>query len=223
MSLALLITIDGPVSAGKSTVGRGVAEKLGYHFIDTGVMYRALTWKAIKLGVDLDDEQALTRISAKTKIALSAAIDKHDHVVVDGQELSHELRSQEVERAVSLVSRVAGVRKVLVAKQRELAHNGKLVMAGRDIGTVVLPHAELKVFLLASAEERARRRYRELLEKGEEVDYDVILDDLKKRDELDSQRAVSPLRPASDARLLDTESLSLEQVVDKVCAWAKGG
>lgn len=216
MSRPATITIDGPVAVGKSTVGRLLAHRLGYRFVDTGMMYRALAWKAVQQGVKLDDEAALTSLVARTSIDLAlGASGNGTAILVDGQDVTRQLRSAQVERTVSLVSRVAGVRRVMIEHQRRLGRNGGLVMAGRDIGTVVLPQAELKLFLEASPEERARRRYLELKANGA-ANYEAILADLKTRDELDTNRPVSPLRPAAGARVIDTEKLTLEQVVDAI-------
>jgi len=209
-----LIAIDGPVAVGKSTIGSLLAQKLGYFFVDSGVMYRALTWKALKTGIELEDEDKLSQLAAETNIELLSG--EKPGIFVDGKDVSDELRRQEVEKCVSLVSKVAEVRKAMVEKQRRMARKGKVVMAGRDIGTVVLPQADLKIFLVASPKERARRRYLELSNKGEKASYKVILDELMKRDKMDSQRAVSPLKPAKDAKIVDTEGLTLEQVVSKI-------
>ena len=212
-----LITIDGPVAVGKSTIGQLLAQRLGYSFVDTGAMYRALTWKALRLGIDLEDEDKLSHLGATTKIEFGSK--KGRGVFIDGEDVSDKIRSPGVEWGVSLVSKVAGVRQVMVTKQREMARKGKVVMVGRDIGTVVLPEAELKIFLTAPPEERARRRYRELLNQGNEADYDAILTDLKRRDEIDSQRAISPLQPAAEAKIINTEGLTPKQVVQKIWAF----
>ena len=209
-----IITIDGPVAAGKSTIGRLLAQRLGYRFVDTGEMYRALTWKAIKLNINLEDEEALGRLASNTKIELSSTGDCY--VLVNGQDVTPNIHNFEVEAGVSPVAKVAKVREVLVKKQRRLAQKGKIVMAGRDIGTTVLPHAELKVYLVASVEERARRRYLELIERGKITDYQAILADLVRRDGIDSERAISPLQPASDARIIDTDGLSPQQVLSEI-------
>jgi cytidylate kinase len=213
-----LIAIDGPVAVGKSTVGRLLARKLGYRFIDTGAMYRALAWKALKLGVNLEDGEKLGELARSTTMEFSG----EGGLLMDGREVSHELRHQSVEKGVSLVSRIAEVRQAMVAQQQAMAQDGRVVMAGRDIGTVVLPRAGLKVYLEASAEERARRRYQELEEQRKGVDYASVLDDLKRRDAIDSQRAASPLRPASDAHIIDTEGLGVEEVVERLCALVGG-
>lgn len=208
-----MIAIDGPVASGKSTLGRLLAQRLGYRFVDTGAMYRALTWRAIKLSIDLEDEGALSQLAANTKIEFAPP---GDNVLVDGHDVTREIQDWEVEAGVSLVARVAGVRKVLVEQQRGLAQKGEIVMAGRDIGTTVLPHAELKVYLVASIEERARRRYLELVERGEAANYEAILADLIRRDEIDSERPISPLQPAPEARIIDTDGLSADQVLSEI-------
>ena len=216
MSKPSVIAIDGPVAAGKSTIGRLLAQSLGYRFVDTGEMYRALAWKAIKLNVDLEDEMELSRLASSTKIDFISTVkgnQRHCAVLVDGQDVSREIHTQEVESGVSLVSKVAGVREVMVEQQQKLAQDGKIVMAGRDIGTTVLPHARLKVYLSASSEERARRRYLEVVERGEAADYQTILAELMRRDEIDSQRSISPLKPAPDAKMVDTDGLNLDQVL----------
>ncbi len=209
-----MIAIDGPVAAGKSTIGRLLARRLGYRFADTVAMYRALTWKAIRLNIDLEDEEALSRLATNTKIELPSTGDSG--VLVNGQDITADIQNFEVEAGVSLVAKVARVREVLVKQQQRLAQGGKIVMAGRDIGTTVLPHAELKVYLVASIEKRAKRRYLELIERGETADYHTILADLMRRDEIDSERTISPLQPASDARIIDTDSLSPQQVLSEI-------
>jgi cytidylate kinase len=218
-----LIAIDGPVAAGKSSVGSLLASKLNFVFFDTGMMYRAFTWKAISLGVSLEDEGTLSQLAASTRFDFSPSQTGNFSFLVDGQDLSSRLLSSEVEGKVSLISRVAGIRQAMVSKQRNLAQRGRVVMAGRDIGTVVLPWAQLKIFLVASVEERANRRYSELLERGEKADFAAVIAELRKRDDIDSQRAISPLKPAEDAIIIDTESLTLAQVVDSVYTLAANG
>jgi cytidylate kinase len=216
MSKPLIIAIDGPVAAGKSTIGRLLSQKLGYRFVDTGEMYRALTWKAMKLNVDLEDEAELSRLASSIRIDFTSPLNsgkRHCAVLVDGQDVTAEIHTQGVEVGVSLVSKVAGVRMVMVEQQQKLAQDGKIVMAGRDIGTTVLPHAQLKIYLSASSEERARRRYLEVIERGEAADYQTILAELVRRDEIDSRRSISPLEPATDAKMVDTDGLNPDQVL----------
>ncbi|MDN5363797.1 MAG: CMP/dCMP kinase [Eubacteriales bacterium] len=210
-----IVAIDGPAGAGKSTVARQVADRLGYLYIDTGAMYRALTWKALMLGVNLEDENALTALAANTDVALTGS-GEGQRVYVDGREVTEEIRRPEVSRAVSLVARVPGVREEMMCLQRQLAAGGRVVLDGRDIGTCVLPCADCKIFLTASPEERARRRWLELKGKGYEVSFEQILAEIKERDRIDSQREVAPLKPAEDAVVIDTTGMTLPEVVEKV-------
>lgn len=205
------IAIDGPGAVGKSAIGSLLAQRLGYRFLDTGAMYRALTWLALELGIDLEDEKALEELALGASIELAT-----EAVMVAGRDVTGDIRGDEVERGVSLVAKVAGVRRALVAQQRQMAQGGRVVVAGRDIGTVVLPHAELKLYLAASAEERAHRRYLELVQRGEEANYEQVLAELKRRDKIDSERALAPLQPAPDAKVIDTDGLNIEQVLAEI-------
>jgi cytidylate kinase len=205
------IAIDGPGAVGKSAIGSLLAQRLGYRFLDTGAMYRALTWLALELGIDLEDEKALEELALGANIELAA-----EAVMVADRDVTGDIRGEEVERGVSLVAKVAGVRRALVAKQRQMTQGGQVVVAGRDIGTVVLPHAELKLYLAASAEERAHRRYLELVQRGEEAHYEQVLAELKRRDKIDSERALAPLQPAPDAKIIDTDGLNIEQVLAEI-------
>ena len=211
-----LIAIDGPVAVGKSSVGSLLARRLGYVFFDTGMMYRAFTWKVLKSGIPIKDEQKLCQLANTTKFDFVPLQGCRLSPFIDDEDVSSKLLCPEVEAHVALVSKIAGVRQTLILEQRRLTQRGKVVMAGRDIGTVVLPWAELKVFLTASTEERSRRRYKELLDRGENSSLEIVLADLKRRDKMDIHRTVSPLKPAEDAIIIDTENLSLEQVVDKI-------
>ncbi|MBE0480867.1 MAG: (d)CMP kinase [Dehalococcoidia bacterium] len=218
MIIPKAITIDGPGAVGKNTVGSLLAKKLGYCFIDTGAMYRELTWKALKQEVDLADQERLSNLAAETEYRL-LQVDGNERdcvLLINGREVGAETRLEEVERSVSIVAMVPGVRTELVAKQRKLAAEAHVVMIGRDIGTVVLPDSDLKIFLLASPEERARRRYLELVEKGNKVEFEQVLADLKRRDKLDSERQLSPLQPALDAVIVDTDGKSVAEVLDRI-------
>jgi cytidylate kinase len=215
-----LIAIDGPVAVGKSSVGSLLAGRLGYVFFDTGMIYRAFTWKVLKSGISIEDEQKICQLANTTKFNFVPLQGCYLSPFIDDEDVSSKLLRPEVEAQVSLISKIAWVRQTLIQEQRRLAQRGKLVMAGRDIGTVVLPWAELKIFLTASTEERARRRYKELLERGENSSLEIVLSDLKKRDEMDINRTISPLKPAEDAKIIDTENFTLEQVVNKIYALA---
>ena len=215
-----MIAVDGPVASGKTSVGKLLSRELGYRFLDTGIMYRALTWLALDRSINLENEEALGHLASETVIRLKEQGEalrlSGDTVLIDGREVSEELRHPLVDQAVSIVASVSAVRSALVEQQREIAREGRIVVVGRDIGTVVLPHADLKLFLVASVPERARRRYMELRSQGYSVEYDQVLKDLEARDELDTGRADSPLRTASDALLLDTDGIGVQQVIEKV-------
>jgi cytidylate kinase len=219
------IAVDGSAASGKSSVGREVARRLGYPFLDTGVMYRAATVAALERGVDPDDAEGLGRLACSIRIDVSLqrpGTDGASRVWLDGRDVTEELRRPDVEEMVSLVSRVPAVREALVALQRKIASEQPLVMAGRDIGTVVLPDADLKVYLDASLAERARRRRQEFARLGREVSAETVLDDIRRRDRLDSTRDVSPLRAADDAVVINTDGMTLEQVVDAVMELVEG-
>jgi len=215
-----LIAIDGPVAVGKSSVGSLLAKRLGFVFFDTGMIYRAFTWKVLKSGASPEDKEKLCELASATEFDFVPSKEGVLSVFIDGEDVSSKLLCPEIEGLVALVAKVAEVRQAMVSQQRKLAERGKVVMAGRDIGTVVLPWAELKIFLTASTEERARRRHRELLRRGENSSLETVLADLKKRDEMDINRTISPLKPAEDAVIINTEDLSLHQVVDRIYSLA---
>ena len=220
-----IIAIDGPAASGKSTIGKRLAEYLGYLFFDTGVMYRAVTWIALQRGVDVRDERAVTRLAEETPIQVAPASRSDGracNVIVEGRDITWETRRPEVDANVSVVSAYAGVRRALSAQQRRIGQRGRVVMVGRDIGTVVLPDADLKIYLDASAEQRARRRFDEIVARGEKADYDEILSKVRARDRIDSTRAVAPLRPADDAVILDSDHLNADQVFEKAKALCHG-
>jgi cytidylate kinase len=220
-----VIAIDGPAASGKSTVGKAVADRLGYLYFDTGTMYRAVTWLALERGVPLDDEAQVTALAEAAEIDVLPAVQEDGRqytVLVDGQDVTWAIREPEVAGNVSQVSAYAGVRAALVAQQRRLASRGCIVMVGRDIGTVVLPDAPLKIYLDASAEQRAQRRWLEEQARGGQRPYDAVLTEVRRRDEIDSTRAVAPLRPASDAVIVDSTAMAIEQVVEILMALIVG-
>jgi len=213
------ISIDGPAASGKSTVGELLARQLGYLYFDTGVMYRAVTWAALKRGVPIETEAQVTALAERLHVdVLPPDVDdgRQYTVVVDGVDVTWAIRAPEVDANVSRVSAYPGVRRTLVVQQRRVAEKGSVVMVGRDIGTVVLPDADLKLYLDASVEERARRRWREMQARGREADYDDVLLSMRRRDEIDSHRQVSPLRAAEDAVVVDTTDLSVGEVLAEV-------
>jgi CMP/dCMP kinase len=216
MGIARIIAIDGPAASGKSTLGHKLAQALGYLYFDTGVMYRAVTWLALIRGLDISDEAAITRLAESTKIDVrppSIQDGRAYDVVVDDQDITWDIRRPEVEGNVSPVSAYAGVREALSSQQRRIGLRGNVVMVGRDIGTVVLPNADLKIYLDASVEERARRRVEELRQRGEPAEYEIILQAMRRRDQIDSSRKVAPLRPAEDAHILCSDGLDADQVL----------
>lgn len=211
----LTIAIDGPSGSGKSTLGKRLAKALGYLYIDTGAMYRAVAWKAGQAGVALDDEAALARLAEAMNIQLKGS-DEGVRVLVDGTDVSGEIRSPAVAQGASKVSAVPGVRRVLVRRQQEMGRAGGVVMDGRDIGTVVFPAAEIKVFLDASESERARRRYLEDVARGVASDPAATLHEIRQRDERDRTRKDSPLVSAADAVYIDTSGRDIESVFREI-------
>lgn len=220
MEKKLSIAIDGPAAAGKSTVAKIVAEKLSYVYIDTGAMYRALTYKAIEDKVNFEDEDAIEAALLKTDIKLVPS-EKGQLVFMNNQDVTEAIRTERVTNSVSFVAKQEKVRKEMVRRQQEFAREGGVVMDGRDIGTHVLPNAEVKVFLLASVEERAKRRHSENILKGFPSNFEQLKDDIARRDKIDSERDIAPLKKADDAVEIDTTSLEINDVVDKIMALVK--
>lgn len=214
------IAIDGPAAAGKSTIAKITAEKLGYTYIDTGAMYRALTYKALCENIDMNNGQALGALLKETTIMLEPS-NKGQIVKLDGEDVSEAIRSSEVTASVSEAAAHEAVRLLMVEKQRQLGEVSGVVMDGRDIGTHVLPDAELKVFMTASVEERAERRYAENKQRGIETSLEQLKKEIEARDEADSNRAVAPLKKAEDAVLLDTTSLTIDEVASEISRLAK--
>ena len=206
----MIVTIDGGVASGKSAVGRRVAERLGLPFIDSGLMYRAITRLAAQRGVDPHDTEAVTRLADSTKLRIDG-----ERVWADGEELTEGIYDTDWAEALPVISAIPGVRKALVEQQRRMARGG-VVMAGRDIGTVVFPDADRKFFLVASLDEKVRRRAAQYERRGERVDGQAMRKEVEMRDRVDSERPVAPLRPAEDATIIDTDQLDVEQVVDRI-------
>jgi len=211
----LRVALDGPAGAGKSTVAKRVARALGVTYVDTGAMYRAITWKAQQEQIDPTDEAALTVLANSVKIDFKPTEQGQD-VFLDGKDITEEIRSREVTNGVSAISAVPAVRVAMVNLQREMAERTGVLMDGRDIGTVVLPHASVKIWLTASAQERAQRRYDELIEKGQTVDFEQLKTEIERRDEYDSTREHSPMKKAEDAIVVDTTGLTIDEVVERI-------
>jgi cytidylate kinase len=212
------IAIDGPAGSGKTTLGRKLATHLGYVFFDTGVMYRAVTWAALNAQVDLDDQAQVTQIAETADIAVhKPSVDdgRDNDLIVNGVDITWDIRTPAVDANVSKVAAYPGVRTALTKQQRKIGTRGPIVMVGRDIGTVVLPDADFKLYLDASVEERARRRHMERLARDGESSYDETLASMQKRDQIDSTREVAPLKPADDARYLSCDDLNADEVLDR--------
>ena len=225
MSRPSTIAIDGPAASGKSTIGGLVAQRLGYVYLDTGVMYRAVTWVALEQGIAIEDEASVTALAERLQIdVVRPTVDdgRQYTVLADGQDVTWEIRRPEVDRGVSPVSAYWGVRAALTMQQRRIGQKGRIVMVGRDIGTVVLPQADLKIYLDATVDERAARRYHEILGRNEPTEYDQVLASLLRRDEIDSGRELAPLQAATDAVVIDTTPLNVEQVLERVLDLVNG-
>lgn len=221
MEKGLQVAIDGPASSGKSTVAKIIAKQFGYVYCDTGAMYRSVTWAALENGIDVSDTKRVIDLARRIKITFEPG-QPDQRVFVDGHEVTKDIRTEKIAANVSAVAAIPEVRAQMVEQQRQIAQAGGIVMDGRDIGTTVLPDAQVKVFLVASAHERARRRYEENLQKGLAMQsLDELEAAIKLRDQKDSTRKVSPLTQAKDAILIDTTSLTIDQVVDEISALIK--
>ena len=219
MAMPRTIAIDGPAGAGKSTIGALVAERLGYLFLDTGAMYRAVALAALRKTIDPDDAAKLAELAKTVRITIGPPTKRDGRVytvLLDGSDVTWDIRSADIDRIVSQVARVPEVRDAMVEQQRALAGQSRVVMVGRDIGTVVLPDAERKIFLTASAGERARRREQELASRGERRPRQELLNEILRRDQLDTERAVSPLKAAQDAVVVQTDGLSVKDALERV-------
>ena len=218
MPVSEVIAIDGPAASGKTTLGRRLADHLGFMFFDTGIMYRAVTWAAIQSSVMIQDEAAITSLAEKLVIDVrppSISDGRGYDVWVDGEDVTWKIRSPEVDAQVSEVSAYPGVRRALTSQQRRIGMRGRVVMVGRDIGTVVMPEASLKVYLVASVGERAKRRFEEVVSRGEAADLEDIRRSVLARDHIDSTRDLAPLRPAEDAILLESDGLNVDEVFER--------
>ena len=213
MPKPLIIAIDGPSGAGKGTIARTIADKLNYRHIDTGAMYRAIGWKALHDRISLDDEAAVAALAQRSNMQI-----EYGRVAIDGHDVTQAIRTPEIDKAASSVARIPRVREVLVARQRGMAEHGGIVMEGRDIGTVVFPQADLKIYLDASAEERARRRMHDPAHSGGQAGQAAVAASIDARDRSDTTRTASPLTMASDAVLIDTTGMPIPAVVERVLA-----
>ncbi len=217
-SLPRIIAIDGPAASGKSVLAERLAQALGYLYFDTGLMYRAVTNEALERGVPIEDAKGVTRIAETIQINVlppTVSDGRQFTVTVNGRDVSWQVRRPEVDRNVSVVSAYPGVRRAMTAQQRRIAERGKIIMAGRDIGTVVVPDADCKIYLVASEDARARRRMADRLARGQQVTFEQMLDEIRARDGFDSTRAVAPLRPAADAVELDNTNLTIDETVER--------
>jgi len=212
---SLTITLDGPAASGKSTMGQRIAKTLNFIYLDTGVMYRAVTLAALIKNVDINDELLVTEVAETMDLEIRPpSIDdgRSNDILLEGEDVTWTIRLPDVEAHVSQVSAYKGVRTAMTKKQRKIGDKGGVVMVGRDIGTVVLPDAEIKLYLDASVEERAKRRHLELVERGKDSNYEFVLEDLQRRDKIDSSREIAPLKPAEDAIIIDSDNMNIEQV-----------
>ncbi|MGE4357327.1 MAG: (d)CMP kinase [Candidatus Omnitrophota bacterium] len=216
-----IVAIDGPAGAGKSTVAKLVAEKLNYFYIDTGAMYRAVTLKALKEKIDFADEKKLVDLSAKADIQFKKDKSKGLRIFLDGKDVSKRIREKDINLNISALSKIKGVRENMVLRQRKLGEKGKVVLEGRDIGTVVFPEARYKFYLDADFPERVARRYKELILQGKKISWEEVRKDLLRRDRSDKLRKIAPLRKARDAIYIDTTHLSINEVVEKIISFIK--
>lgn len=215
----LVIALDGPSASGKSTLGERLAKSLNFIYLDTGVMYRAVTLAVLNMGVDVSDENAVSRIAEKLDLDVrppSVDDGRSNDIILNNEDVTWTIRTAEVEKNVSQVSAYSRVRQAMTKIQRKIGQRGKVVMVGRDIGTVVLPDAEIKLYLDASAEERARRRFLELRKRGKDVEFSDILQDMIKRDQFDSSRLIAPLKPAEDAIIINSDDMNADDVYQHI-------
>jgi cytidylate kinase len=218
LSAPVVITIDGPSGSGKGTLSQMLARHLGYHLLDSGALYRLVALAAMKKGIDLDNEQAVSQMAAELDVVFSLENDESAQILLDGVRVTDAIRQETVSMAASQVAAYPAVRSALLERQRNFAIAPGLIADGRDMGTTVFPNARVKLFLTASAEARAERRYKQLCIKGESVDMAALVSDIRERDERDSNRAISPLKPAKDAVIIDSTDMTIDEVFTKILA-----
>jgi cytidylate kinase len=216
----LIIAIDGPAAVGKSTIGKLIAQKLGFLYIDTGAIYRAITWKVLKNNLSVNNEDLISILVSKTQIKInrvsSNSLKDYYHIFIDGKDVTEEIRDPKIDQNVSQIAKLPKIRKQLISLQKKLAKEGNIIMEGRDIGSVILPYADIKLYFIASEEERTKRRYKELTDKGYKIDYKEVKKQIMKRDEIDSKRKYSPLTKAEDAVLIDSTEKTIEEVENEI-------
>ena len=216
----LIITIDGPAAVGKSTMGKLIARELGFLYIDTGAIYRAITWKVLKNNINVNDENIISNLVSNTCVTIEKvnckSLNDYYHIFVDGEDITEEIRNPRIDQNVSQIARLPKIRKQLIYLQRKLAEKGNIVMEGRDIGSVILPQSDIKFYFTASEEERIKRRYKELIDKGYSIDCEEVKKQIIQRDKIDSKRKYAPLIKAKDAILIDSTEKSIEEVKDKI-------
>jgi CMP/dCMP kinase len=217
-----VITIDGPSGSGKGTLSQLLAKKIGFHLLDSGALYRLVALAALKQGVNIQDEQQVEKVAAQLDVRFDITAE-HTRILLSGEDVTRAIRSEIISMNASVVAAYPGVREALLKRQRDFRQLPGLVADGRDMGTTVFPDADIKIFLTASAEARAQRRYKQLVEKGEPVDINALIKDIQERDERDSKRTVSPLKPAADAILLDSTQMTIEEVLEAMLNLVKGG
>lgn len=216
----LVIAIDGPAAVGKSTMGKIIARELGFLYIDTGAIYRAITWKVLKKNIDIYDEDTISNLVSNTHITIERknrnSLKGYYNIFIDGEDVTEEIRSPEIDQNVSQIAKLPKIRKQLIYLQRKLAKKGNIIMEGRDIGSIILPQADIKLYFTASEEERIKRRYKELIDKGYNIDYKEVKKQIVQRDEIDSKRKYAPLIKVKDAILIDSTEKNIEEVKDKI-------
>ncbi len=216
----LVIAIDGPAAVGKSTMGKIIARELDFLYIDTGAIYRAITWKVLKNNINVYDEDTISNLVSNTYITIEKknrnSLKGYYNIFVDGEDVTEEIRSPKIDQNVSQIAKLPKIRKQLIYLQRKLAKKGNIIMEGRDIGSVILPKADIKLYFSASEEERIKRRYKELIDKGYNIDYKEVKKQIVQRDEIDSKRKYAPLIKAKDAILIDSTEKSIGEVKDKI-------